>query len=662
MKTKLKDFSFVTLGILIAYLPVLLFDYGAHNDFFISIEQSKQVYNLTHGYFNHAEAVHLILYGRPLNAFLHNLQFKFIGSLIDLHNIRILSVVIIALLGILFFWFCRKTLLTGKALSIALAFGIVLTPSFQLFAYWASNLVPGLIASVLGLVAGIIYIKAQAGESRVKKFIGISIAILLFIMGLLTYPPNASQFLVPIVLWCVFKPEEITIKVQKLCWAISVYLIAIVLFFCFIKLEYRPIINWLMPQMTSQWESSHYTVRAINIHELPSRLDTLFRLIAPEYLIIGQGFLSPILAHLLCPVFALVFFISIIRRNWAQALSFVILAVSFILVSIPLIAPVDWVPGIRNTAPQFALGSIALIYLVFTLFDEKWQRKEIAVAAYSIIAFLMALSAHVNTFNAAQNAFLECDFVQRWVKNSFNPDKKEINVILMSPSGSVITKNVPRPISYISSEFYQLATNYTFMPGIVEFAIRSAGYDPSNYHIKEANSETPFHPKANVNLLNMNDARANFLEGKITASSQLGEFSPNGLLFSQEPGWHSKIKPDFPQLLMVELNHETVIHGVQFLPQGSHSERAPKHIKIITSLDGYNWHKVAEPSNLCKDIGKSNGWSPNWRLVNFDQEIKVKFLRIEILSNCGDPNLVTLRGLRFLTPGGIENRVNGMIG
>lgn len=128
---------------------------------------------------------------------------------------------------------------------------------------------------------------------------------------------------------------------------------------------------------------------------------------------------------------------------------------------------------------------------------------------------------------------------------------------------------------------------------------------------------------------------------KVTASSQLGEFGPQGLLSATSPGWHSEQPPKFPESLTVDFQTSREIKFLGLLQQEGQPARAPKALRIDISTDGNLWTQV---------VGSDNACSPNmpdgWSNINFPVPQTGRYLKLIIFSTCGDKQLLTLRGLR----------------
>jgi hypothetical protein len=128
----------------------------------------------------------------------------------------------------------------------------------------------------------------------------------------------------------------------------------------------------------------------------------------------------------------------------------------------------------------------------------------------------------------------------------------------------------------------------------------------------------------------------------ITASSQLENYGPQGLLAQISPGWHSERNPKYPQSITVDFHEQREIQLLGLLPQEEKTDRAPKVISIEVANDGELWEPVAGSDNACI----SNA-AEGWHDISFAKPVKTRYLKISIFSNCGDPSLLTLKGLKI---------------
>ena len=128
----------------------------------------------------------------------------------------------------------------------------------------------------------------------------------------------------------------------------------------------------------------------------------------------------------------------------------------------------------------------------------------------------------------------------------------------------------------------------------------------------------------------------------ITASSQTDDFGPTGLLSAIPPGWHSAQPPKYPEALTADFQQRREVKSLGLLQQEGQPARAPKAIRIDISDDGTSWIPVAGSDNACAP-NTPDGWSN----IDFAKPATGRYVKVVIFSNCGDPQFLTLRALRF---------------
>ena len=408
------------LGILVtaSYFPVLQFDYGAHNDF--ATTQSPEVYSLSNGLLGHSEALGLLAAGRPLNAFLHDFQFSYIDSYSDLWASRLFAVLMVVVSALFLYWFCAWSLKIRREQALTIAFLLHLTPSYQLFVYWASNLVPGIIASTIGLIGGVLFVLGYRDPDSVRRLFAFASSAMLLFAGILIYPPNATLFVVPVIIAFVFVPKRDMVLVAKAGgWFVGVFFIS----FVFIKFIYPPVIEALMPGMSDNWNRTNYQMEILPFSGLFNRFLQFFNYVVPGMFSIGNGSMRATLGWLFIFGIVMALVYAVVRKQRrAELRVWLVLAVTLVIASGPILAPQQWAPGIRNTAVQYALAILAIIYLLFSLKHSK-------IYAYGVAVSLCALSyfeANSAVFDAAYNAHLEKLYVDSWVANAFDANEQRV--------------------------------------------------------------------------------------------------------------------------------------------------------------------------------------------------------------------------------------------
>lgn len=128
----------------------------------------------------------------------------------------------------------------------------------------------------------------------------------------------------------------------------------------------------------------------------------------------------------------------------------------------------------------------------------------------------------------------------------------------------------------------------------------------------------------------------------LKASSTLGSFGPYGLLTAAQPGWHAERQPHYPQTLDIDLSETKTIQKILLLPQDGLRLRMPGSLEVrIRSEDG-DWVEVGHFNDLCDAVTEND-----WHDAVLDKPQNARFVRLVIFQNCGDPDFLTLRGLRL---------------
>jgi len=132
-------------------------------------------------------------------------------------------------------------------------------------------------------------------------------------------------------------------------------------------------------------------------------------------------------------------------------------------------------------------------------------------------------------------------------------------------------------------------------------------------------------------------------EVSITVSSQHDTYGPEGLL-SADKTWHAKSPPHFPEYIMVDFGKKRKFGTLKMLPQEGidNLARFPKQVEVTTSDDGKSWVSAASENVTCNSI-RNDTWYP----IKLKSEAETKYVKISILSNCGNPDLTTVRGIHF---------------
>lgn len=133
----------------------------------------------------------------------------------------------------------------------------------------------------------------------------------------------------------------------------------------------------------------------------------------------------------------------------------------------------------------------------------------------------------------------------------------------------------------------------------------------------------------------------NVVVSRIKASSQYQSYGPDGLFQVKGPGWHAATPIVFPQELSIEFAAPVIFRRLGLLHQERHPERGPRGYMVEVSTDRTLWTLAAVVSDAC-----SPNTSDGWNETELRRPATARFMKLVITSNCGDPNLLTLLGVR----------------
>jgi hypothetical protein len=116
-------------------------------------------------------------------------------------------------------------------------------------------------------------------------------------------------------------------------------------------------------------------------------------------------------------------------------------------------------------------------------------------------------------------------------------------------------------------------------------------------------------------------------------------YNAAGLLSAAEPGWHVRAD-SLPESVEIAFEQEQTITAMSLLPQDGFPVRGPKRVQLeVAKADA--WEEVLTVEDACP------GTVNRWRTFPLDQPLKTSRVRLVVSSNCGDPGLMTIRGLKF---------------
>lgn len=208
----------IALVVLAAYSVVLSSSFGVMDDYVF-------LYNAMVG--NTDTFTLLIGAGRPLNALLLSQGFASAESIEGLAILRAITLVGIWLLGCGLYFFARLHRVSFIC-SLAIACGVVLLPSFQVYASWAQHFTTP-FAGAIALLSAFTLTPACAMRER-SRILAVCLSTVLLLVAILIYQPIAMLFCVGILM-SIFATSNISTgwKVGRIIDAAAAFVIAMLL-------------------------------------------------------------------------------------------------------------------------------------------------------------------------------------------------------------------------------------------------------------------------------------------------------------------------------------------------------------------------------------------------------------------------------------------------
>ena len=168
--------------VFLTYSVVLFNTFGVLDDW----------YFLHNGITGQAGTVPLLIgAGRPINAIILNIGFAAAGSIEGLAHLRLIAIIGISFLGFFLYKFSRAQSI-DFATSLLIAIGVVLLPSFHVYASWAQHFTTP-FAGVLALLSAYILMPGCRIRDR-SRVLAVIFSATVLVISLLIYQPLAMLF------------------------------------------------------------------------------------------------------------------------------------------------------------------------------------------------------------------------------------------------------------------------------------------------------------------------------------------------------------------------------------------------------------------------------------------------------------------------------------
>jgi hypothetical protein len=149
-------------------------------------------------------------------------------------------------------------------------------------------------------------------------------------------------------------------------------------------------------------------------------------------------------------------------------------------------------------------------------------------------------------------------------------------------------------------------------------------------------------------LINMNfllGPQYEFTNYLVKSSSVFQNLGASLILAPEEfstVAWHAQKPPQYPEWLVFDFGSKISFSRISIRSQLQvSSQRGPKEFILQSSENGKNWKNVFSVADACTIKGG------DWKKFTLPKMESTRFARILFLSNCGDPNLLTLQNISF---------------
>ena len=225
MRSRLCYWLLVIVPFLV-YCPAILRDYGMRDDYAMLRETKEEPGKV---------ARFVTAQGRPFFGAMLESSYSRIDSVDELKFFRLVSVGMLALLGIIL-WRHLDTNGWPQGDALALALAITLLPAAQITVGWALGW--PLVCSLILSVAGFLAVETELAKGGLKRGMGVIGGIIIYMLATLIYQPNALFAVVMIAATVLPRIRTRTRRelIRWFAWHLAILFVALILSFLFLKL------------------------------------------------------------------------------------------------------------------------------------------------------------------------------------------------------------------------------------------------------------------------------------------------------------------------------------------------------------------------------------------------------------------------------------------
>jgi hypothetical protein len=626
-----------------------------------------------------------IMTGRPLVWPTECLEDAAVGRMSDFVYLRpiVLSIVLITLV---YLGAVIASILDNLPLGMMTSSILLMTPGYALMYFQGMTGAMVLISLILATASFDTLRKLLNGKFNKNKFIikGIK-PFILFFLACLIYPIWAFIVVPLSFAECSFTNNiSLHAKFKRILSFLSFYFIAAILYYIFVKISIFIFLKFVgnYPNL-----GGYNVAMQLNPFVIIGRSITAIKIffwMIPFNFLTAHGF--PLLILILFSIY--IGYINYKNKQTNLYQSIALVPVAFLFCLVILLGSISpWLFSGFSSLPSFLLlpwylfffvVSAGLIFSVIKNFSDKNKKLFITLI---LIGFFIPVSAIQNKISFLQIFVSDYEIwnmrlgINKWLnKKDYINNKRFLLLVLSKRTKPAISDawldgvvhlkedailstsqnpvSIPWMINAILRERPDLAKSIKMVYcGFNRTCINQYLLDSSKIVIGATYGDKPIKSIERPFVINLSTITSKPIYPKIVklsrkmfpkvvASSQFKSYGPQGLLFSEEPGWNAAVPLKYPQSITINFHYIKVISQIGFLPQDGLPDRAPKEVRIKWSTDGKVWQAFFNA-----DIGCSK--NSVWHYINLQPHIKAKFIKILILKNCGDPNYLTIRGLSF---------------
>ena len=673
--------------VVFAYLPTLQFDYVVQDQwraFRYSTESQSPISRLKEC--SSTVSNFYAMTGRPFVWLTECMEHFFVSTISDFNFLRILTLLLV-IFTVIYLSLTISIFIQGVSSAFIVGSIFVMSPAYS-FMYFQSFTALMVLFSLIFSIASYKYIN-ELSSWRVSEFGKLFKSAVFFLIACFIYP--AYAFIVFPLILLQFSTDIKSRKFDReknLIFAISFFTILSILYYLIIKLYLFAMgMGWFsegVPDL-GPYEVFLQLTPSILFDRIKEIVVYLYRIPPLNfYLVEGWSFIIVLAFSVNSGV------ILSSKFGFSKNFSFVLnvfinsLLVFFVIFLTLLISFSPWIFSnmgsleTRYVLPYYLFISFSLVWVIKNILDEIGRKFSCysPVVVMLLILFPVSFIQNKNSFFEVVTTNAEIEFLRAKIDNLVeNWGLSEEKFIL------VIRPNVSRLIgvdTLISNNKYgnenavlASSQNPVSIPWMFNAILReheknynlfdcafdtmacveNATKEGGNIVIAYTNGLDPIESSVEPYLINLSELTSepvhpvvNIIEPPgISVTSILRNLGPEGLFSSAQPGWHAQKNPIYPQVMTIDHKEIKFIGRVSFLPQDNYVERMPKYIKVETSVDGSNWVSSGVFPDLCV-LGSEKS---NWHEIELGAPVKAQYIRIKIYSNCGDPNYLTLRGLKI---------------